>query len=390
MLRRIFGYLLLSFALCAACGAGAGVTAELVYHREETAGSFVQYPQVTGMGNLFVQDTVNRTILEKGRIREHLLTLASLMDPGSMGIEVNAEAHVFEGSGGEAVLSVLISAEGRMPGGRPGSASSAMLFSLSSGELLTASVLFNDSDEAADSLSGYIREQLLDEISDYANAEGLLPLPMDNVFLDDAGITFCYPAERFSFLSGRSGAINFRFYEMEGLLALSPDSLLAQLGLGTGRLSGPEAAAGIRAACEEGRLPGIPASIGDALSECARRYGQTMDPEYFPDGAKYQMESAAFRGTWLIAGEEEGTTVEGILSGRMDLSGIVTGQSAAGDYRALLGEPRSSLPLGAEAAEAYGLPEGLLESYTFGHNRLTFSTDADQIVRAVWILTEQP
>lgn len=375
--------MLCSLSMLSAVGA---VTVESV--REENAGSFVAYPVVLGIEDPAVQQHINQEIFEKSEIAAHLQTLAGI-GTGSVGLEVSSRTRIFEGANGLSVLSVLVTAEGRMPGGRPGSSALAMLFDLTNGEEIPPSALFTHPEEASERLADRMFSEVLGEISDYADDADLAPVPMDNACLDEGGITFYYPAERFTFLSGRSGAVNFRFHQMEDLLDLGPHALLPALGLAGSPLSPQEAADRIHAACQAGRLPGIPAAIGDELSECARLYGQTLDSEYFPGGARYQMESAEFRKTGLIS-SEEGLLVEGILSERLDLYGIATGKTGAEELWAILGEPLSSLPLQGAAAELYGLPEGFLQSYAIGGNSLSFLTDEAQIVRAIWLMAEAP
>ena len=189
--------LLLSFSLAQAC-ADEIIIEEIATQIGENC---VAYPQLSGMKDKAVQQKINDDIVMFSGVTNHIVTLATLMG-SQQKLEVNYQAALLE----DEVFSVVISAKGRLPGKRDGHSWTAMTYDLHTGERMTLEDLFTDVDAAVAHMEQIAEETLSDELNGYMEYSDILPLPAEAFTLDENGITFWYPAEQFSLLSGYSGA----------------------------------------------------------------------------------------------------------------------------------------------------------------------------------------
>lgn len=226
------------------------------------------------------------------------------------------------------------------------------------------------------------------EISSYGDASGLLPIPLNAFLLDEAGISFYYAPDQLTLLSGKSGAVNFHYDELAPWLKLGEDDVLAQIAVPQLLSAGPLTEESIAEYLSQGRLPGIPVQLGDELGTVLEDYPLLMDSEGFPGGSKYLLEDARFRGTALI--EEAGNSgkIAGILSQRVNLSGIITGKTQRDEVLSLLGQPASTLALDDNTAASYGLLAGQMDSYAQAGHALEMIYDQAGLLQAVWLRTE--
>lgn len=307
---------------------------------------------------------INQAIEENARIPDYLRLLPTVQAGGS-GLVV--EYASVESPGlwlkGWGYLSLLVTARGKMLSGRPGTEYYPMVFRVETGERVTFSDVFADVEGA----KGYIEQYLTDAVepllSTYLENNQLFPVPYDNfAFTGDGLITFYYPKEQLSFLSGAPGAVSFRYSELWDYLDLSEGSVALAL---TGALIAQgqydiswDAAAYrefIRTWCGLGTLPGLKTyalTLGSTLEKVARDHAMTLDPGYYPGGAYLETETPQLLGTYLITDQTE-SYLTGILTSRIDMYGIETGKTTLSEAQALLGTPLTQLPLSADAAQLY-------------------------------------
>ncbi len=350
-------------------------------------GGTISYPQLVNHPDPAVQDLINRTIMQEGRIAEHAATLSTLAD-GSTGLTVHSTALLAPASGVPAVLTVVIDARGRMPGGRPGVATEAMMFSLSDGAQISGASVFADRNAAQEAIDAFMEEHIVPELSVYLDPFMLTPAPIDRLVADRYGITLYYPSEDFATLSGRSVAVQINYHEVPDIWDFTPEGTLSLLGVTeTAWAIQPDSADAIAQTVQDGLLPGLPVQLGEAVVDLAERYGESLDPEYFPVGEKHHLEAAPFRSAWVIAdgSDDDGGAVTGIVSLRNGFYGLIPGTTARAACEELLGAPSSAIPLDAGTAEAYGFPEGQLLTYTYGTNSLMLAFGADELLTAVWL-----
>jgi hypothetical protein len=360
--------------------------AQLDITREEKFSSYVEVPALSGLSDLSIQDSINGTIMRLGGFEGYTAILRSLSDESATGIQVKSQSEILTQGGQQLVLSLVIEASGRIGPGRPGHQITPMVFNLGNGQQVSAQDMFIDVADAAQALERMVEENFTPDLSSYLDAGALLPLPINSFSLDAAGVTFYYPSQQLTMLSGRSGAVNFHYDEIASLLNLEEGSLLWALGI--------MEKLGIHAGTKDevaeyagsGRLPGLPVRLGDNLSDVMTEYPLLMDSEAFPDGEKFYMEDARLRDTALIAEGGQDARIIGILSYRMNLAGILAGQTNRDQVLQALGEPASSLELDAQAADSYGLTQGKLDTFHFGDHDLALSYDGEKVLQAIWLI----
>lgn len=360
------------------------ITVEMVELSEN--GGTISYPQVKNHPDPAVQDLINRTVMQQGRIAEHAATLSTLAG-GATGLTVTSQAHLTQVAGVPSALTVVVDARGRMPGGRPGVWTEPMMFRLSDGEIIAGASIFLNRDQAQEAIDAYILDHIVPELSVYLDPFLLTPAPIDRLTADVNGITLYYPSEDFATLSGRSVAICLTYFEVPDIWDFSPEGTLALLGATPDAWAiQPNSAQAIAAAVQKGMVPGIPAVLGDRVTDLIEQFGESLDPEYFPLGEKHQLEAAPFRKAWVISDEAgEDSVVTGIVSLRNSFFGLIPGRTQRSEGEELLGAPASSVPLDAGTAEAYGLPEGQLLTYQYGENSLLLAYGQDDLLTAVWL-----
>lgn len=375
-----FAALLLS--LCLLMQPIAAVKADdvnIAYTVLETGSSFIQIPMITGVEDSEVQESINTAMFVDGGFPAYEAIFNSLTDPNETGIQLRAEAKILGEFSDSGLLTVKIEASGRIGPGRPGHRVKALLYDLASGERISAGDLFKDIEQTQTALNELVGEEIEPWMSDYLTPDELYPIPLDNLLLDEAGITFYYDQSRFNTLSNRSGAVNFHYDELLDLLNMDEGSVLNKIGLMT---AAEDTRFAVQAAVSLGTLPGLPIKIGEKTQEVLLNFPSLYDSEAFPTGERYQLEDARFRGSWLIS---DGEYVTGFLSHRLNLFGLKTGEATLQEVGEALGEPQSSIMLDENAALSYGLSPGLLDSYEFGDNTLFFNYDIGDILQAIWL-----
>lgn len=331
----------------------------------------VTYPTLSGYPA--VQDAVNQAIYDKAQVGVRLETLNGLNANG-WGLQVDYRDTLQNG-----VLSVLVSALGEMENGRMGQMYTGLNFDLLTGKGIAVEDLFTDVDSAFIYMEGKLDEQVAPGLSGYMENDQLIPIPQDNFFLTPEGITFFYPQEQFSMLSGYSGGCSFFWYELKDYLNLGEGSPLAKLGAGDSLALSPDSAGRIQEAVKAGQLPGIDARIGENLTDVFAKYRLLVDPDYYPGGRFFELEAPEFRGVWLLSDalteSYDASQVQGIRADRVNLYGLQPNVTTREEWQAVLGQPESTTELDEYTAEDYRLPAGTSDYYRFGDNRLLLHAD---------------
>ena len=353
----------------------------LAVRQEQAGNSYMAYPQLEGMDNTFIQDTINTAVTAS--LSEHFNTLKVLASGVPGQLVVDSEAAILPSRDGHDVLSILLTAEGRMPQGRNGYSYLPLQFDLANGQALGADAIFQDKNAAAEWLLEDLNNHYADGLSNYLDLSGLSPFPIDRMLLFESGVTFYYPDNQMTLLSGKPAAIHYLYHEMKDILNLDTGSALVNLGTPETLMPNAKTAEKVSTFAAQGKLPGLPVHLGDQLDELINAYHLQYDAEGFPGGEKYQLEDDVFRGTTLLS--YDGATLNGLLSTRMNLGGLITGLSDREAVLAALGQPLMSLPLTVDAAAVYGLPEGSLDNYQYGENVLKLYYDSDSKLYAFWL-----
>jgi len=344
----------------------------------------VIYPVLEGYAVAAVQDAVNSAIYDTAQIQSHLATLSDLAE-GGWGLRV-----IYEDSLANDILSVAVSAYGEMPGGRMGQTYTTVNYNLAAGQPITVADLFSDVEGAFTLMDQKLEDEVRPLLSGYLENDVLTPVPRDNFYLTPDSITFYYPQDQFSMLSGYSGACTFSYYELKDYLLLSEGSILDALGAGDFLNITTDTAARVAEAVSAGKLPGIEAQLGDSLMERLDEYRLLVDPDYYPGGRFFEVEAPEFRGVWLLTDalteDYDQNLVLGIRTDRINLYGLQTGITTIEAWRAALGQPESSAQVDESTAEDYRMSAGTSDYYTFGENKLLLHANEEGLLESVQLL----
>jgi|LSQX01.1.fsa_nt_gb hypothetical protein len=345
--------------------------------------SKVEIPQLTGMDNSFVENTINEAI--KAAAADHLNTL-SLLQSGTPGqLTVKGKYTVIPSRDGHDLLSILLTAQGRMPTGRPGHQQIPLSFDLANGQSVTAEQIFKDTAAAQTWFEVKVAEIFEETLSNYLDIEDLKPFPLERFLIDETGITFYYPDNTLTWLSGQTASIHFLYHEILDQLKLEEQSFLGNLGVLERLKPDEQSQARIKDIVKDGRLPGFDIRLGEKMLDIQEQFGLLYDPEGFAEGESVQLEDDRYRETLLIAYGDG--LLDGILSKRMNLLGLITGLSTQDDVQSVLGEPFTSLDMTDTAAALYKLPVGVMDVYPVEGVELRMYYQEDRVLYAVWIQT---
>ncbi len=355
--------------------------AQIIPVKTDNAYGSVSYPVLQGHEDAFVQTAINSTIFEKAQIQTRLDTLNNLAE-GGWGLVVSYQSAIY-GS----VLSVAVSAYGEMENGRMGHTYTALSFDMATGRQLTAEDLFSDAEGAFARMEEIMENDVQPILSGYTENNELTPVPRDNFYMTDDYVTFYYPEDQFSMLSGYSGGASFGYYELVEYLNLSEDGVLYGMGAADSLEMTDNTASLINQAVTAGTLPGVGAKIGDSLIQRLNEYRLLVDPDYYPGGRFFEVEAPEFRSIWLLTDalteSYDASQVLGIRADRLNLYGIRTGITTIEEWREALGQPESTLEMDESMASDYRLPPGTSDYYTFGGNKLRLHADETGVLVSV-------
>jgi len=373
MLKR-WMMLLLALLLCAFVQAGAEeITIEEV--RTQMGENAVIYPQLKGMEDENVQQRINDDIVTASGVSNHMVSLFTLT--GQQMLNVSYEAYL-----DDAIFSAVISAKGKLPKTRDGHSYTALTYDLKNGERVTLDQLFDDPDEAVARMEEIAVASLSEELNGYMEYSDITPLPVDSFTLNDDGITFWYPADQFSLVSGYSGACQFWYEELDGMWSTEAVT----------QLTAQAQRAAIEKSVSEGILPHVPVQMGQNMQEIAETYRLLRTPDEFPGGRYFLMEHPAFRNVLVISdslqADYENSVVEGIQLRRGGLHGLRIGTTSQTEWRSVLGEPGRTLTMTESMAYDYGLCEGTCDLYLYGRYELRLYADADGVLHAIQLCNQ--
>ena len=282
------------------------------------------------------------------------------------------DVYTFE-KDGVSYASLRFTQQGKIRFGRYGQVVSTVLLDLTEGSEVNISAVTGDMDALQSALDLYVEEKVLPHINTYLDASELLPVPLDNVYFAKDGLTIHYPADRFSFFSGNSGAVEIKYYELADMLA----DMDAQIT--------PDTAQQVFALAAQGALPGVSDVWLDmTLSGALAMHGTLTDPDYIADGEIYEVEEPALRGVQLIVPRDaqEGEKLQGIRSMRVNMFGLKTGVTMRDECIQILGKAAASVNLDASAAESYRMAEGTVDIYSAGAYTLKMYYDMNDVLFA--------
>ena len=376
--------LLLTLTLLCVCPALAEEAAEPTLLRQQVdapAGS-VSYPQVTGLDDAVIQQQANAAILAAGQVEERLSRLQGLT-ADSIGLTMDYEA-LLRGN----VLSVAFSARGALKDAGFTHVYTVVNLDLTTGETITLADLFQDEAAAREVLTEYVDQQVAPELSAHLEAGELTPLP-ETFGLSAEGITFYYDLSHFTTLGGLAGKVTVLYTELRDHLKLGEGTILTRLGAEDVLELTEDSAERIRAAVEEGQLPGVPAKVGESLKTLIDTYHMLIDPDYYPGGRFFQLEDGAFRGTYLLTDALtdgwESSVVQGIRADRANFYGLCVGTTTREQWQAVLGAPDASVTLSEDDAYAMNLADGTSDYYNYGAHQLRLHADAEGVLRSIFI-----
>ena len=333
----------------------------------------IHYPLVSGSGDEDLLKQVNDLIQEKCRIGEYLSRAAQLLSGGSLRTEWKG------GICGE-VFSCAVSALGAVENSRTMHVWTAANADLRDGHEITFGELFTDEDAARERIEAYLDENVAPDLSAHLQNSELTPLP-ETFFLEPSGLTLLYPVSQLSTLSDRAGEIRIGWHVLRDELDLSEDSILSRIGAEEMITLSAQSAEQLRAAAGEGRMTGIPVTIGDSMQELTDRYHMLTDPDGFEGGRLFALEGGCFRGVYLMTDDLsrswENSVVQGIRMDQGCLWGLCVGETPRSEWLAELGDPDGSAEIGEEKAEANRIVPGACDYYHCGEYILQLYSDED-------------
>jgi hypothetical protein len=86
----------------------------------------------------------------------------------------------------------------------------------------------------------------------------------------------------------------------------------------------------------------------------------------------------------VVVGQED-DLIQGIYARRMNLNGIMVGESGEEEIVKVFGEHSGKLPLDEQMAQLYAMQPGSILSYSFGDCQLMLNLDAEGILRTVYL-----
>ncbi|MBR4503117.1 MAG: hypothetical protein IKP22_14730 [Clostridia bacterium] len=336
----------------------------LTVTRMESAGaggSLVAYPLLTGSESA---SRISADVFSSARVGEYLALLNSLSGGGT-GLQMD---YTLIRDPAEGMVSVVLSAKGRMLEGRPSQVWYPLVYHLEDGSRVTAEDVFEDPDAACGAIGAYLEEYVEEGLSDYLENRELYPVPMDSFALCERGVIFYYDHDALCFLSGFSGEVLIPYRALEGLLR---QDFIPNEG---------EGAETVFSCLEEGRLRGVPVKLGEDLESTLLRLRSTVDPSWWPGGECYETEDARMRGVLIVSMDGSGT-VDAILARGEEADGFIPGAGERKDWRGMLGEPDDTAAvapgdplekiLGTGEADIYRRGDCLLALHAGDEGKLT-------------------
>ena len=329
----------------------------------------VRYPQLSGLPDSSVQKKINDGVVQSGGIPSLLVKLTT-------GGSLQADYQCFWN---EWIFSTLLTVEEKQAGSRRKQSETALTYDLSDGEKLTLDRLFSDPAEAVRRMEAMAEASLGREMTEYMENRDVTPLPEDSFTMDEWGITFHYPSGQLAFASGAAGAVQFFYDELDDLWLADEESLPAKMGLRSALMTATEQKTALEATVTAGKLPMLPVTLGQSMTEIVEQYRLVRTPDAFPGGRYFLMEAPLFRDIYLISDDMQAgydhSVLRGIQLRRGSLYGLKVGTSLRTEWRSSLGEPAEEITLTESMAYDYQLSAGNCDVYRFGEHELRLYAD---------------
>lgn len=347
----------------------------------EMLGSSVHYPQLTGLEPA-VQSAVNAAVMDKGRINDRLTRMALLTNsPVKLSVSY---AYTLQGD----VFSCAILADGAVETSRSTQVWSTVNYDLRTGKEITFADLFDDVDRATAFIEAYLDEQVAPELSAHLAAGSLTPIPAEFT-ISPTGLTLYYDIDDFRTLSDKAGTVTILWAELRDYLRLSQADVLMAIGANGHIALGEDGEYHIPDALQTGSFEGIPAAIGQPMQELIDRYALLTDPDIYEGGRMIALEDGAFRNVYILTDALtetfDNSVVQGIRADRLNYYGLCTGNTTIDDWRAMLGDPDTTLAVNEARAESWRIVPGTSDYYTFGDYRLRLHADENGVLRSVFL-----
>ncbi len=344
----------------------------------------VRYPQLSGLDDPAIEAAINARILSEGQIDTLLARLAAVLSLETP-LQVTWQGQLTNG-----LFSCAMSALGPVYDGRVTQVWSAVNVDTATGEAITFADLFTDEAAAREAIEALLLDEIAPSLSAHLENSDLTPLP--EVFsLSPTGLTLHYPIQSLSTLSGRAGTITIRWHELRDFLHLGEGTVLRRLGAEGSVTLTPESGQRIRDFAAQGMLPGIPATLGDQVTALLDTYRELFDPDLMEGGRLITLEDGAFRDVFIItdtlSASLDKSVCQGIRADNLCFEGLCTGQTTQEAWRAVLGQPDSTVTLDATRAESYRLVPGQSDYYVCGTYRLRLHADENGVLQTI-ILTQ--
>ena len=125
------------------------------------------------------------------------------------------------------------------------------------------------------------------------------------------------------------------------------------------------------------------------MQELIDRYALLTDPDIYEGGRMIALEDGAFRNVYILTDALtetfDNSVVQGIRADRLNYYGLCTGVTTMDDWRAMLGNPDTTLAVNEARAESWRIVPGTSDYYTFGDYRLRLHADESGVLRSVFL-----
>ena len=338
-----------------------------------------------------LRESINRQILEDGKITEYVTRISQLISGGSLRVR-------WRGAVSGDVLSFAVSAEGAVETPRNTFVWTAGNIDLRDGHEVALDDLFTEPETACEKIESYLEEEVAPDMSAHLLNSQITPIP-EMFRITERGLILMYPIGQLSTLSDRAGDVLIPWQVIREELDAGGDGIPAALHLDAwirpleepAGEEGKDTAEQIRQMTAEGAVPGIPARLGDSMQALTDEWKMLIDPDVYALGRFFSLEGAEFRNVFLmtdfLSESWENSRVDGIRVDLGSVYGLSIGETSQSAWRACLGEPEHTIEMDAETAEAYRTVPGSRDYYVFGGHRLQLHADENGVLTSV-ILTE--
>lgn len=346
----------------------------------ELMGHSVSYPVYSGEN----EEQVNQLLMETGDVRALSARVAVVLSQENK-LHLSCDVSLNEAG----ILTAVYTAQGPLTTLRDEHRISGITIDTQTGERVQLSSLFTDAEEAQCVIGNYLTEQVAPQLSPHLENSELLPLP-ESYYMNERGVVFCYDPAQLMTLKGRAGDVVIPWTELKDVLDMAEGHIPDRLGVRYFIQLNEASWKNLAAFVKEGCLPGIPAHLGDAMSEVLAAYPMLKDADLARSGRVVSPEGAAFQGVQLLTDRLHDDFSVSVVSGiRVDegcVSGLLIGQTTREVYIAVFGEAESAVQMNEETAALDWLMAGISDYYSCGENLLRLHADEEGVLRAVWIM----